>query len=285
MPDIPAATLIGYIGTIFFLFGSFLILAGLGVIQIQQITVSKGVGTLATGFVIAVVGGVLIFSDLGKTKNEPIQETLITPTSPALTGQISPTLDSVFATSQPSHTQEIVDIELGDEIAVLNGMLTISLDFAPNENSIQISVRSQGYQRQTFEGLSIGDKVVFHGSSDYEIAITDFRVVSGFLSTHKIQVVVKTFQSSESALTPTAAITEIITIKSGEEQKIFNGEIIIEFSNTLFGYQIKVRSTGYVSQTYIMGIGSKFKYEGKYTYLMTITNYDTNTGLELRVSK
>lgn len=288
MPDIPAATLIGYIGTIFFLFGLFLILSGMGVIQVQQITVSKGVGTLVTGIVITLVGGVLIFSDFGRARSETIEYGVaVIPTFVFPTSQALPTPNSTISGFQPQPVQEVFNIKLNSEATVLSDVLTISVDRAFSENDISISVRSPGYQRQTFENLIVGDKVVFHGQLDYEILIADFTAkINVFVSDYDVQMVVRAISSLEKKPTPVPVVKEIVVIEIGEEVDVFNGEITIAFvSDSFLNHQIKVSSSGYVSETYFISTGRKMRYDGEYTYLIVVTDFNTAGRVELTVSK
>ncbi len=285
MPEMPANSLLGYIGTMFFLLGVFLILSGLGIIKIQQITVNKGAGTLITGIIISIIGGFLISTDFNPGK-VPENSSAITLTSTSII-QSTPIIENptVIPAYVAAANEEIINIGWRDEVPVLNSAITISLDTAYNENSIGISVRSPGYPREDFSGLSIGDKVVFHGASDFEIFVTDYKVISGFLSDYEIQTVAKRLPKSE--FTPTAEYTsqEIVLVKLGGEVNCFDGEVIIEYlKNGILGKEIKIRSSGYVSKNAIVSVGSEFRYEGKYNYTMVVTNY-SDEGLELTVSK
>jgi hypothetical protein len=285
MPDMPANSLLGYIGTFFFLSGIFLILSGLGIIKIQQITVTKGVGTFITGVILAIIGGFLISSDF-KPSDNLINTLVITPTATSLV-QNSPLTE--IPTLIPAYVaaadEEIVNIRWQDEVPALNNALTISLDVAYNENSIGISVRSLGYPREDFSGLSIGDKVVFHGDSDFEILITDYKVIRGFLTDYEIQVVVKRLPKSEFTPTPEYIQQEIVKVKERGKVSAFGGDIVIEFlNNGVLGKDIKIYSSGYVSKNALVSVGSEIKYEGNHKYLIIVTNYDNNE-LEFTISR
>ncbi len=168
---------------------------------------------------------------------------------------------------------------------VLNNALTISLDVAYNQNSIGISVRSLGYPREDFSGLSIGDKVIFHGDSDFEILITDYKVIGGFLTDYEIQVVVKRLPKSEFTPTPEYLEQEIVKVKERGKVSAFDGDIVIEFLNSgILGKEIKIYSSGYVSKNAIVSVGGEIKYESDHKYLIIVTNYG-NDGLELTISR
>jgi len=295
MPEMPANTLLGYIGTVFFLFGIFLILAGLGVIKVQQVTVSMGAKTLILGIIIAMIGGILVFSDSRKSINVSTATGSQPTTSPTPALSLNPQL-SITTLSNPIITpndttitdQEVVTIKLGEEKPTINNAITISLDYAFNANSISISVRSLGYPRQTYETLRLGDKVIFHGSNDYEILIADFKDRSGLFSTNiEIQVVVKKLSLLDYTPTPENTVQEIVMVKASKEVNVFDGEIIIEFQRfELFNnYRIKIRSIGYISEGYNVVVGSRITYKGKYDYTIVVTNYSDTEGLEFTVSK
>jgi hypothetical protein len=102
---------------------------------------------------------------------------------------------------------------------------------------------------------------------------------------YEIQVVVKKMPKSEYTATPEYMLQEIVLVKLGEEVSVFDGEIFVEYiKNGLLGKEIKIRSSGYVSEDFVVGVGSKIKYEGKHSYAIVITNY-SNIGLELTVYK
>lgn len=62
MPDIPASTTLGYVGILLTVVGGFLVLTGLGIIGVENITVQKGKKTWGFGALFAALGLVLILS-------------------------------------------------------------------------------------------------------------------------------------------------------------------------------------------------------------------------------
>jgi hypothetical protein len=59
----------GIIGSGLLVIGAFLILAGIGIISIQQITVKQGKATWIVGFILAAFGGFLIYPDFAAPKS------------------------------------------------------------------------------------------------------------------------------------------------------------------------------------------------------------------------
>lgn len=57
----------GFIGIVLLGIGGFMVLAGVGIISIQQVTVKQGRATWVVGAVLAVVGGFLLYPELAKT--------------------------------------------------------------------------------------------------------------------------------------------------------------------------------------------------------------------------
>ena len=64
MPPIPNASPLGYIGVALLLFGLFLVLAGLGIIQMKEVAVSPGRKTWAVGGILVFLGGVFLAPDM-----------------------------------------------------------------------------------------------------------------------------------------------------------------------------------------------------------------------------
>ena len=291
MPEMPANTLLGYIGTVFFLFGALLVLIGLGVIKVQQITVSGGGKTLISGIVVATIGVVLIFSDM----NNGVMDVLSIDANSVVAENNS--VVSVTATvSSNSYFladgREVLNIKRGDEVAAMHGEITISLDHALGSSNLGISVRAPGYVKQDFQQLAVGDEVLFDGDASFRILIADYRVISGFISDYEIQVVVTKLnpEELETGSTQEPVVQEIVKLKAGEEISVFGGEIFIEYEKYAKGllsyHVVKVRSDGYVSQSYTLNRGSKVKFLGKYTYTIVLTDYDSDSGyLHLVVSK
>ena len=121
MPNMPANTLLGYIGTVFFFFGIFLIFAGLGVIKVQQVTVTKGTKTFIAGVIIAVIGGALVLSDSRNTATESSVNISSTETTSARTiksqsSEITLPNPTLIAASTATSGQDIVNIKLGNEM-------------------------------------------------------------------------------------------------------------------------------------------------------------------------
>lgn len=73
--NIPLNTTSGFIGLALLAIGGFLVLAGFGIISIQQISVKQGRGTWIVGLVMAVVGVVLLFPEVNPKTDEVSPET------------------------------------------------------------------------------------------------------------------------------------------------------------------------------------------------------------------
>jgi hypothetical protein len=80
MPQIPVTSTLGYIGIFFLIAGAFLILAGLGIVVIQNITIKAGKQTWGFGFILALLGFFFLLPEI----NSSIRNNLPTPT-PTLT--------------------------------------------------------------------------------------------------------------------------------------------------------------------------------------------------------
>jgi hypothetical protein len=69
--NIPLNTTSGFIGLALLAIGAFMILAGLGIISIQQVTVKQGKATWIVGLIMALVGVVLLFPEVTPKMDEP----------------------------------------------------------------------------------------------------------------------------------------------------------------------------------------------------------------------
>jgi hypothetical protein len=70
MPPIPANTSIGFIGVILALAGLFLVLAGLGIIKIEKLSVTVGRKTWLFGIFLAIIGVGLMLLDVGSSRSQ-----------------------------------------------------------------------------------------------------------------------------------------------------------------------------------------------------------------------
>lgn len=87
MPELPVQSALGYLGVLALVFGMFLILAGLEVVQFQQVTVARGRKTWMVGLAFVLIGLAFLLTDLGRTITLPsalrhATEAIPTPTSP-----------------------------------------------------------------------------------------------------------------------------------------------------------------------------------------------------------
>lgn len=65
IPDLPGLTILGFLGILFFIGGVILILSGLGIMELQQVTViNRGKKTLIAGLIILGMGIVFLMPDL-----------------------------------------------------------------------------------------------------------------------------------------------------------------------------------------------------------------------------
>ncbi len=64
MPDIPSDPTLGFIAVIFLLLGGFLVLAGIGIIDVDRIRVTKGTRTWVAGILLVLLGAGLFLGDI-----------------------------------------------------------------------------------------------------------------------------------------------------------------------------------------------------------------------------
>ena len=69
--DIPVSSTLGFIGIVLFGFGLFLVLAGLDIFTIQQVSVRKGPKTWGLGIGIVILGIVLLFPEISPSISNP----------------------------------------------------------------------------------------------------------------------------------------------------------------------------------------------------------------------
>lgn len=67
MPDIPIENPLGYVGVLFLIIGSFLILTGFEIVKIEKITVLPGKKTWRLGIITVVIGVLLLLPDVTKS--------------------------------------------------------------------------------------------------------------------------------------------------------------------------------------------------------------------------
>lgn len=100
MLQIPVTSTLGYVGIFFLIAGAFLILAGLGIIVIQNVTIKAGKQTWAFGLALAFIGLFFLLPEI----NSSIRENLPTPTP---TETITPTIQ---ITNLVTDTPTVFDI-------------------------------------------------------------------------------------------------------------------------------------------------------------------------------
>jgi hypothetical protein len=103
MPPIPNASPLGYIGVALLLFGLFLVLTGLGIIQVKEVVVSPGRKTWAVGGILVLLGGVFLVPDMAGLFSPTASETLTT------AGASTPTQPSTIA-ADPSMYDDFNDL-------------------------------------------------------------------------------------------------------------------------------------------------------------------------------
>lgn len=109
--DIPVSSTLGFIGIVLFGFGLFLILAGLDIFTIQQVSVKKGPKTWVLGIGIVILGAVLLFPEI--TSNNSIDDNTPT-TQNQETEDFQPTeaeqiVEPTSEDFQPTEAQQIVE--------------------------------------------------------------------------------------------------------------------------------------------------------------------------------
>lgn len=72
MPEIPANPSLNFIATTFLFGGGFLVLAGLGIIKIEKVTIPKGLKTWGTGLILVALGIFLIYPELKNIYASPV---------------------------------------------------------------------------------------------------------------------------------------------------------------------------------------------------------------------
>ena len=103
MPQIPVSTTLGFIGFLLILVGGFLLLAGLGIVRVQKITVQKGKQTWVLGVIFAVLGILLIvFSEPLKANSNAIDLTK-TP-APTIVTEVTETPAPAISTTVSEET-------------------------------------------------------------------------------------------------------------------------------------------------------------------------------------
>lgn len=75
MPQIPVTSPLGYVGVSLLLFGFFLVLAGLGIVEIKQITVKPGLKTWGFGGILVTIGIGFLLPDIMGSLPQPAAPT------------------------------------------------------------------------------------------------------------------------------------------------------------------------------------------------------------------
>jgi len=154
--DIPINSIMGYIGLALLVFGVFMVLAGLDIISVQQVTVKKGRRTWIMGIVFALIGiGLLLPEFRTTTPTTGIPET---PFQPAIPSEAS---DTILAPTTVSGQEN-------------------SLDYT-SERSIKFSIPSETLWRQTEDSYTIIDS-----PSSETIAWSDEIVSGDFVLTAEV---------------------------------------------------------------------------------------------------
>jgi hypothetical protein len=143
MPQIPVSTTLGFIGFLLILVGGFLLLAGLGIVGVEKITVQKGKPTWILGTVFAIIGIVLIVFSEPFTKNATLTAPTNTPITPAaieLPAQTLNATESLTAATTPESPIKTETVQ-PSSIDVPDPLGSDVLEFA---NSIQFNMEPKG---------------------------------------------------------------------------------------------------------------------------------------------
>ncbi len=100
MPEIPAASVLSYLGVVALIFSVFLILAGLNVLQIEKISVAPGRRTWGIGVFLALAGAAFLWLD-NRSVEQPGPPTPAPTTVAMSTTAPAPTLVEIVETDTP----------------------------------------------------------------------------------------------------------------------------------------------------------------------------------------
>jgi hypothetical protein len=144
IPDIPGLTLLGFLGTLFLIGGVILILSGMGILEIQQVTViNRGKKTWVSGLIILGIGIAFLIPDIYKNLSErpvsfpPIQ------TVPPITSIKEESLD-LYPANKTIFRQfnVVVKLEYNDNYDSKNGKVLIHFYF-PKLPSVKITEQNK----------------------------------------------------------------------------------------------------------------------------------------------
>lgn len=108
MPQIPVTSPLGYIGVTTLLLGFFLIIAGLGILEIKQVTVKRGAKTWGLGLILVVTGIVFL-----------LPEILLAPTTASTSTTPTPSLSFDFRVYANQEWQDTgISVNAGDRIVI-----------------------------------------------------------------------------------------------------------------------------------------------------------------------
>jgi hypothetical protein len=91
MPNIPVTSALGYIGIFFLISGAVLILAGMGILIIQNITIKPGKQTWGFGLLLAISGLLFLVPEMNSAVRANLSTPTLTPTTTALIETLTPT--------------------------------------------------------------------------------------------------------------------------------------------------------------------------------------------------
>lgn len=94
--------------------------------------------------------------------------------------------------SATSPASEIIQIVVHDVGYVFGDELSIQFDgySIKTLSDIHITVKSKGYVREVFDGLDVGNEIIYAGKMRYKIVLSDFDIVDGALNKAFVELVV-----------------------------------------------------------------------------------------------
>ena len=158
MPSIPVNTALGFIGFLLVLVGGFLLLAGLGIIGIEKITVKPGKPTWIIGGMFAIIGILLI------SFSEPLKQTANT-MIPTSTPESSTTFGATETSSPPTAQSDTFNLAATYRIVSIYSNKVLAVDGGSQDDEAQIiqdTWRNWKHQLWKFEALKDGDEGYYY---------------------------------------------------------------------------------------------------------------------------